>query len=151
MRLLSPAFAEGDEIPVKFTCDGSDVSPPLEWEDAPEAARSFALVCDDPDAPAGTWLHWLAWDIPGPAFRLAEKIAPSAELPADMKQGPNGWGRMGYGGPCPPGGRHRYVFALYALDVETLGLKPGSTRKEVEAAVEGHILAEARLTGTYER
>ncbi len=151
MRLTSTVFAEGEEIPVKYTCDGADVSPPVEWFDAPEGAQSFALICDDPDAPAGTWLHWLAYDIPGPAFRLSEKIAPSSELPADMKQGPNSWGRMGYGGPCPPSGRHRYFFAIYALDVDSLGLAPGSSLDEVRAAMDGHILAEARLMGTYER
>ena len=151
MLFTSPAFAEGEEIPVKFTCDGADVSPAVEWEDAPEGAKSFVIICDDPDAPAGTWLHWLVYDIPGPAFRLVEKLSPTAELPGDMKQGLNSFGRIGWGGPCPPSGRHRYVFAIHAMDVESLGLPPGAQLADVEAAMAGHVLAEARFMGTYER
>ena len=151
MRLTSTAFADGDEIPVTFTCDGADVSPPVDWYDAPEDTRTFVLLCRDPDAPAGTWLHWLVYDIPYPAFRLSEKLPPASELPAGMKQGPNSWGRMGWGGPCPPSGRHRYVFTLYAMDADSLGLPPGAPLDEVRAAMEGHVLAEAVLTGTFER
>jgi Raf kinase inhibitor-like YbhB/YbcL family protein len=151
MKLTSAAFAQGAEIPIKYTCDGSDVSPPLEWDQAPAKTGSFALVCHDPDAPAGQWVHWVAYDIPGPAFRLSEKIAATALLPADMKQGLNSWGHIGYGGPCPPKGRHRYFFRLYALDVESLGLAPGASREDVEQAMAGHVLAQAELMGAYQR
>jgi hypothetical protein len=150
MKLSTTAFAPGGRIPMQYTCDGSDFSPDLEWEDAPKETLSFTLVVDDPDAPRGAWVHWLAYNIPAPAFRLAAKIAREAEHPSGLKQGTNSWGRIGYGGPCPPAGTHRYFFRLYALDVE-LDLPGGATRDELEAAMAGHVLDQAELMGTYSR
>lgn len=150
MKLSSPAFDEGAPIPVIYTCDASDFSPALEWEDAPEGTQSFALICDDPDAPAGTWTHWLIYGIPGPAFRLAAKIPAQADHPSGLRQGLNSWGRIGYGGPCPPSGTHRYFFTLYALDCK-LDLEPEASREALEAAMEGHVLTTAQTMGTYKR
>jgi len=150
MKLFSPAFDEGGPIPIQYTCDASDFSPALEWADAPEAAKTFALICDDPDAPAGTWVHWLIYGIPAPAFRLAAKMPAQAEHPSGLRQGLNSWGRIGYGGPCPPSGTHRYFFTLYALDC-VLDLAPEADRQALEAAMEGHILATAQTMGTYKR
>jgi Raf kinase inhibitor-like YbhB/YbcL family protein len=142
MKLTSPAFKQGGAIPVKFTCDGADVSPPLEIADVPESTKSLVLIVDDPDARAKTWLHWLVYDI-SPLSRIPEGDVPG-------KQGTNDFGRKDYGGPCPRSGRHRYFFRLYALD-STLNLKEGVSRKDVEKAMEGHVLERAELTGLYER
>jgi hypothetical protein len=152
--LRSPAFAQQGEIPVRFTCEGEDVSPPLEWSDPPEGTESFALIVDDPDAPDPrapriTWVHWVLYDLPASARSLPEAVAPAA-LPAGTRQGKNDWKRTGYGGPCPPIGRHRYFHKLYALDA-ALGDLGAATKAEVERAMQGHALGRAELVGTYER
>lgn len=151
LELSSPVFSEGEAIPRKYTCDGPDVSPPLRWHGTPEEARALALICDDPDAPAGTWVHWVAYGIPASVVGLPEAV-PTDPLTEDgWAQGRNDFKRIGYGGPCPPaGGPHRYFFKLYALDTEP-DLEPGATKGELLAAMEGHVLAEARLLGTYAR
>jgi Raf kinase inhibitor-like YbhB/YbcL family protein len=150
MKLMSPAFEEGAMIPPQYTCDDKDVSPPLEWSQVPEGTKTFALICDDPDAPMGTWVHWVAFNLPGSMKNLAEDIPPSEQLPDGTKQGRNDFRRIGYGGPCPPGGTHRYYFKLYALESE-LRLKAGCTKAELLEAMEGHILAECQLMGKYSR
>lgn len=147
LTLQTNAFAEGGAIPSKHTCDGQDASPRLTWTDAPQGTNSFALIMDDPDAPVGTFTHWLLYDIPATVSELAEGQRPG-QVGATLK---NDFGRPGYGGPCPPRGHgtHRYVFTLFALDVATLG-NP-ATRGALERAMRGHIVATARLMGTYER
>lgn len=145
--IQTDAFAEGGAIPAKYTCDGQDLSPRLRWAGAPQGTKSLALIMDDPDAPVGTFTHWLLHDIPATAAELAEGQTPG-QTGVTLK---NDFGRPGYGGPCPPRGHgpHRYFFTLYALDVPTLG-KPAA-RGALETAVRGHILATARAMGTYER
>jgi Raf kinase inhibitor-like YbhB/YbcL family protein len=151
ISLTSPAFAEGTAIPRRFTCDGEDLSPPLTWSEPPEGTRAFALVVDDPDAPGGTFTHWLVYDLPADARSLPEGVPAESELPGGGRQGENDFGRTGYGGPCPPRGeQHRYRFAVYALDAP-LGLPPGAGRGEVLEAIAGHALARGMLTGTYRR
>ena len=150
MQITSPAFAEGSMIPVKYTCDGQDISPPLAWKDAPSGTKSFALISDDPDAPVGTWVHWVAYNIPPNMNSLGENVKPEKEFKDGMRQGNNDWPKIGYGGPCPPGGTHRYYFKLYALDA-MLALKPGATKAQVLQAMEGHVLAEAQLMAKYKR
>ena len=150
MEIKSSAFGSGEMIPVKYTCDGADFSPPLEWTAGPAGTKSFALICDDPDAPMGTWVHWVIYDIPPTTLMLAEGITREKELPGGGTQGINDFRKIGYGGPCPPGGTHRYFFRLYALDT-VLGLKPGITRDQLLKAMKGHILAEAQTMGTYKR
>ncbi len=144
------AFAEGATIPKKHTCDGPDVSPALEWSGAPAGTKAMALIADDPDAPVGTWTHWIAWNIP-PDHSLPEGV-PKVEALADgTRQGKNDFRRIGYGGPCPPPGKpHRYFFKLYALDAK-LDLKPGASRSELESAMKSHVLAETQLMGKYGR
>lgn len=143
MTVTSPAFEEQGTIPVEFTCDGENVSPPLEINDIPDGTVALVLIIDDPDAPAGIWDHWVEYD-----------IAPTAEIPRAAGSigtaGLNSWGTTGYGGPCPPSGTHRYVHQAYALDAES-GLAGGATKDEVLAAIEGHVLASAELTGLYAR
>ena len=148
-RLTVEGFREGDTIPRRHTCEGEDVSPALSWEDAPPTARSFALIMDDPDAPAGTWNHWLLWDIPTGVNRIEEGFQPGSL----GVSGTNDFGKPGYGGPCPPRGHgpHRYYCRLYALDVESLGLPEGARRAQLDAALRGHILDEAQYMGRYER
>jgi Raf kinase inhibitor-like YbhB/YbcL family protein len=146
-KLDSPAFAEGANIPTDFSCEGQDKSPELRWSDAPANTHSFALIVDDPDAPGGTFTHWVLFDIPAATSHLAE---------ADQGVGVGGqtsFGRSGYGGPCPPRGRgaHRYFFKLYALDVNSLRLKAGVSRSEVEAAIKGHVIGQAQLMGRFGR
>jgi Raf kinase inhibitor-like YbhB/YbcL family protein len=151
MHLTSAAFGEGEPIPVKFTGEGGNLSPPLQWTDVPANSRSLALIADDPDAPGGTWVHWILYDLPAEVSKLAEALPRNQYTPAGAKQGQNSFGHLGYGGPCPPAGNpHRYFFRLYALDSQ-LDLKPGATRNEVEEAMRGHVVAEARLMGTYRR
>jgi Raf kinase inhibitor-like YbhB/YbcL family protein len=151
MKLTSMAFAEGQLTPTKYTCDGADVSPPLQWSEVPLGTKNFALICDDPDAPVGTWVHWVIYGLPATTRELPEKVAPTESLPSGAKQGLNDFRRIGYGGPCPPPGKpHRYCFKLYALDAE-LVLKPRATKQELLRAMEGHILAEAQLMGIYQR
>jgi Raf kinase inhibitor-like YbhB/YbcL family protein len=151
IRLTSSAFAEGGTIPKKHTCDGADVSPPLVWDNVPEGTRSFVLICDDPDAPMGTWVHWVLFNLPADARSLPEGVAPDRELPNGARQGTNDFRKIGYGGPCPPPGKpHRYFFKLYALDT-ALDLPAGSTKAQVLKAMEEHVLAEGQLMGRYGR
>lgn len=148
--LESTAFSYGDPIHSDFTCDGADVSPPLSWNGTPEGTRTFVLICDDPDAPVGTWVHWVYFDIPGTVTALSEAFPPDEQPELGGAQGITDFRRIGYGGPCPPGGTHRYYFKLYAVDTE-LGLSPGATKRQVLQAANGHILAQAELMGTYTR
>ena len=148
--LQSSAFQNGGSIPKKFTCEAADVSPELTWSGAPEKTQSFALIADDPDAPMGTWVHWVIYDLPTNTAKLPEGV-PNQEQAASGAQGKNSSGKIGYGGPCPPPGKpHRYFFKLYALDSK-LNLKPGARKPEVEAAMKGHVLAQAELMGKYGR
>lgn len=151
MELTSPAFQHEDMIPPRYTCDGEDISPELRWTGAPEGTKSFVLISDDPDAPVGLWVHWVIYEIPPTATGLPEAVDPSRDsLPNGARQGVNSWSRIGYGGPCPPGGTHRYFFKLYALDCNLL-LQSGATKSEVEKGIKEHILAEAVLMGRYSR
>ncbi|MFO8009120.1 MAG: YbhB/YbcL family Raf kinase inhibitor-like protein [Candidatus Brocadiia bacterium] len=144
MRLSSPAFDDGGSIPSVHTCDGQNTSPPLHFHDVPEEAEALALVMDDPDAPGGTFDHWLVWNIPPETTEIPEGREPEGV------QGRTDFGKMGYGGPCPPSGTHTYRFKLYALDAE-LDLREGSGKGRLEQAMEGHVLAEALLEGNYTR
>ena len=149
MKLTSSAFTEGSMIPRKYTCDGEDVSPPLAWAEVPAGIKSLALICDDPDAPVGTWVHWVLFNLPPTLTGLPEGV-PAEKSPQGGVHGTNSWRRIGYGGPCPPGGTHRYFFKLYALDTQ-LNLGNNATAKDVQAAIKGHVLAEAQLMGRYKR
>ncbi len=148
LHLTSAAFSDGRTIPAKHTCDGRNISPPLAWSPVPPGTKSFALIMDDPDATRGTWVHWVIYNIPPEITELAENVNPDEELDRGIRQGGNSSMRIGYRGPCPPSGSHRYRFKLYALDT-ALPLKPGATTAQVLRAMEGHVLAEARLTGRY--
>lgn len=154
LTLTSPAFAHNGAMPVRLTCDGQDLSPELRWSGLPADTKSLALIVDDPDAPDPaaprmTWVHWVLYNIPPTATGLAEAVAPGA-LPAGTRQGLNDWGRTGYGGPCPPIGRHRYFHKLYALDTVLPDLgKP--TKAALEQAMKSHVLASTELVGTYQR
>ncbi len=150
LEISSPAFAPGAMIPVRYTCDGEDESPPLNWHGAPDGVQSFALIMDDPDAPAGTWVHWVIFNMPASATGLPAAIPPRPTLADGSVQGVNSWRRVGYGGPCPPRGQHRYFFKLYALDAP-LSLGPSATKADLLRAMEGHILARAELMGVYRR
>ncbi|MFQ5851615.1 MAG: YbhB/YbcL family Raf kinase inhibitor-like protein [Candidatus Binatia bacterium] len=151
MEIKSAAFPNGGDIPRKYTCDGTDVSPPLRWENPPPGTKGFALIADDPDAPVGTWVHWVVYDLPVETKELAEGVSTAEILPSGAKQGTNDFRKVGYGGPCPPPGpAHRYFFKLYALDIQT-NLKPRSTKQQLLDAIKGHILAEAQLMGRYKR
>jgi Raf kinase inhibitor-like YbhB/YbcL family protein len=150
MKLTSTAFGEGGMIPGKYTCDGADVSPPLKWDLLPDGTKSLALICDDPDAPVGTWVHWVYYDIPGNTKDLPERIASDEHPAPGGVQGINDFRRIGYGGPCPPGGTHRYYFKLYALDT-LLKLSPGATKNQLIKAMENHIIGRAQLMGKYKR
>lgn len=151
MQLTSTAFTEGAAIPAKHTCEAKNVSPPLKWSGMPTATKSLALIMDDPDAPGGTWVHWVLYDLPATANELAEDVPKSQYVAGAAKQGLNSFRHLGYGGPCPPPGKpHRYFFKLYALDT-VLDLKPGVTKNDLESATEKHILAQAQLMGTYQR
>jgi len=150
--LTSPAFADGAAIPSQYTCDGTDVSPPLAWRDAPVGTVTFALIVDDPDAPAGTWTHWVLYNLPAAVAELPENVAKVESLDlGGARQGRNDFHRPGYGGPCPPPGpAHRYVFTLYALDT-VLKLRSAAQIKDLEAAMQGHTLGTAQLAGKYAR
>ena len=150
IHMTSRAFTEGSVIPQKYTCDGEDVSPPLTWTGVPTGTRSLALICDDPDAPVGTWDHWVLYNIPGDAAGLPEGIPSDPILDTGGVQGKNSWGRTGYGGPCPPSGTHRYFFKLFAMDT-LLDLKSGATTSQLLEAMQGHILAQGELMGRYRR
>jgi Raf kinase inhibitor-like YbhB/YbcL family protein len=150
-ELRSSAFRQNQAIPKKYTCDGSDVSVPLSCNDPAHEATSFALIADDPDAPRGTWVHWVLYDLPADTRELAEGIPAKETLDDGAKQGKNDFGKIGYGGPCPPPGPvHHYHFKLYALD-KMVGLRPGATKQQLLDAMKGHILAQAELIGTYKR
>jgi Raf kinase inhibitor-like YbhB/YbcL family protein len=151
LELKSPDFSSGGSIPKQFTCDGADTSPALAWNDPPGSTQSFALIADDPDAPVGTWVHWVLFDLPANARSLSQNIPKQEQLADGSRQGRNDFRKIGYGGPCPPPGKpHRYFFKLYALDTK-LNLQPGATKKDVERAMQGHILAPAEWMGRYGR
>jgi len=150
MTITSAAFKEGHGIPVHYTCDGKDSSPPLAWSKVPAGTKSFALICDDPDAPMGTWVHWVLYNIPPDVRSLPEGVPADKTMSDGSVHGITDFRRFGYGGPCPPGGTHRYFFKLYALDSLT-GLDPGASKKALEKAMKGHILSRAELMGTYAR
>jgi Raf kinase inhibitor-like YbhB/YbcL family protein len=152
MELTSIAFVNGGDIPRRYTCEGEDIAPPLIWSDVPDKTSSFALVVDDPDAPDPAkpqriWVHWVLYDIPPRVSGLPEGAKP---LPEGTRAGLNDWSRTGYGGPCPPIGRHRYFFKLYALDAQLPDLHE-PTKAELERAMQGHVLAKAELVGTYQK
>lgn len=150
LTITSTAFKHMQPIPPQYTCDGADVSPPLSWSAVPPAAKSIALICDDPDAPAGTWVHWVLYDLPPSVDSLPENVPKSDTIPGGGIQGRNDFRRMGWNGPCPPGGTHRYFFKLFALDT-MLNLPAGKTKSEIEKAMKGRILAKGELVGTYTR
>ena len=154
LTLASPAFSQQGSIPTRYTCEGEDISPPLSWSDVPEGTQSFTLIVDDPDAPDPkaprmTWVHWVLYNLPATARALPEGIDLEA-LPAGTKEGQNDWKRTGYGGPCPPIGRHRYFHKLYALDTVLPDLRK-PTKPQLEKAMAGHVLAQAELIGTYKK
>ena len=150
MEITSTAFKEGEMIPGKYTCDGEDISPPLTLTGIPDGAKSLALISDDPDAPRGTWVHWVLFNLPASLKQLGENIPPRSTLNNGARQGINDSRELGYGGPCPPSGTHRYYFKLYALDT-MLALESGATKAQLLKAMEGHARGEARLMGTYKR
>ena len=151
IELSSTAFGEGANIPKQCTADGKDVSPPLHWSGPPPGTKCFALICDDPDAPRGTWVHWVQFNLPGDQRELEEAVPAQEALASGAKQGTNDFGKLGYGGPAPPPGKpHRYFFKLYALDTP-LDLAPGATKSQLVAAMKGHVLAEGQLMGRYGR
>jgi len=151
LSLSSTAFKEGDRIPIKYTCDGEDISPPLVWSEPPQKTQAIALTVDDPDAPGGVFTHWVLFNVPGNVRQLGEGVPAQERLQNGALQGKNDFGRIGYGGPCPPRGpAHRYRFTVYALD-KPLDLKPGASKKQLLDAMKGHILAQGQLLGTYQR
>ncbi len=146
----SPAFKNGQPVPKLYTCDGDDISPPLDWRNLPDSVESIAIICDDPDAPMGTWIHWVIYNISSENDGIAENIPKDKNPGGGIKQGKNSWGRIGYGGPCPPRGTHRYFFKLYAVDC-ILPLDAGATKMEVLEAMRGHLMGQAEIMGTYSR
>jgi len=151
VTLSSPAFQQGGKIPGKYTCEGQDISPELTWSEPPAGTQSLALIVDDPDAPGGVFTHWVLFNIPAESLGLPEAVPNQAQLTSGSLQGKNDFGKIGYGGPCPPpGGAHRYQFTLYALD-QYLDLKGGVAKKQVVNTIQGHVLAQGELTATYQR
>jgi Raf kinase inhibitor-like YbhB/YbcL family protein len=150
LKLISRAFTEGQPIPRQYSCDGINISPPLEWSGVPKPAKTLAIIADDPDAPAGTWVHWVVYNLPADTIGMVENLPSTEDLKGGGLQGKNDFEKIGYGGPCPPSGTHRYLFKIYALDGD-LPLKAGATKTEVEKAMSGHVLAQAQLMGTYHR
>lgn len=151
IQITSSAFSEGSPIPKKYTCDAENVSPPLAWSGLPAGTQSLALIADDPDAPLGTWVHWVIFNLPPTLGGLSEDIPKTPQVEGGALQGDNDFRKPGYGGPCPPRGKpHRYFFKLYALDT-LLALKAGSSKADLEKAMRGHILAQGQLMGTYSR
>lgn len=151
MLVKSSAFSEGGPIPKKHSCQGDDVSPDLSWEGVPPGTKSIALIVDDPDCPGGTWVHWIAYNIPSTLHGLPEAVPAQKTSAGGLRQGENDFGRIGYGGPCPPPGKaHRYCFKVYALN-SLLELEPGATKARLESAMKNHILAEGLLTGRFQR
>jgi len=147
LLLTSSAFQHNAVIPAKYSCDDQNISPPISWQNAPEGTKSFVLIVDDPDAPAGTWDHWVLFNVPANTTSLPENVA---DLPNGTQVGKNSWGKTNYGGPCPPRGTHRYFFKLYALDT-VLDLPEGATKQQIEVAMMNHVLADAELVGKYQR
>ncbi|MDQ3818091.1 MAG: YbhB/YbcL family Raf kinase inhibitor-like protein [Acidobacteriota bacterium] len=151
IRVTSKAFQEGGMIPKQYTCDGPNISPPLAWSDVPEKTKSIALVAEDPDAPRGTWVHWVAFNIPQGTRELPENVPAQENISGGGRQGTNDFKKVGYGGPCPPsGGAHRYYFKLYALDAE-LTLDSSATKDQLLKAIDGHVLGEGQLMGKYQK
>jgi Raf kinase inhibitor-like YbhB/YbcL family protein len=150
LKVTSSAFKEGEMIPKKHGFDDRNASPPLAWTAPPENAKSFALICDDPDAPVGTWVHWVLFNLPATTRELPENVAPEKTLGYGEKQGKNDWGKIGYGGPAPPSGTHRYYFKICALDT-LLPLEAGASKAQVEKAMQGHILAQGQLMGRFKK
>ncbi len=151
MQVQSSAFTEGQRIPKQFTCEGEDISPPLTWSAPPSETKSLVLICDDPDAPMGTWVHWVVYGLPPSVTSLPQSVPTREDVLGGGKQGRNDFGKIGYGGPCPPPGTpHRYFFKLYAVDME-LALGRGAAKEDVMKAIQGHILAEGQLMGKYGR
>lgn len=150
INVSSPNFTQGQAIPAKYSCQGQELSPPLSWKGLPAETKSLALIMDDPDAPGGTWVHWVLYNLPPDSGGLPEGVSPSGDGPGGSKQGKNSWNKQGYGGPCPPGGVHRYFFKIYALDT-TLGLKAGATKQQVLQAMQGHIIGQGELMGTFRK
>lgn len=150
IKVTSTAFSEGGAIPKLYTCQGKNISPPLSWTGVPAEAKSLALIMDDPDAPRGTWVHWVLYNIPPDSKGLEENIPHGPSLANGAKHGKNSWPKLGYGGPCPPSGTHRYYFKLYALDI-VLPQQGEATKAQILKAMEGHILAEGQLMGTYSK
>jgi Raf kinase inhibitor-like YbhB/YbcL family protein len=150
LKVTSTAFDEGGVIPAKYTCDGENVSPPLAWSGVPDGAKSLALVADDPDAPGGTWTHWVIYQIPATEKGLPENVPTRDTLDGGARQGVNDFKKTGYGGPCPPSGTHHYFFKLYALDAEP-NLPPGVSKEQLLKAIDGHVVAEGQLMGRYQR
>lgn len=148
LKLESLSFKDNGPIPERFTCAGSNVSPEMEWKNGPAKAKSYVLICDDPDTPLQEWVHWVVFNIPKNVFALTEALPRDEEFPNGITQGVNDFKNIGYGGPCPPAGVHRYYFKLYALD-RTLDLKAGSLRSQVEKAMKGHIVAWTQIMGLY--
>lgn len=151
MQITSAAFRDGERIPTRYTCDGENLSPPLEWDNAPERTESFAIICEDPDAPGGTWVHWVLYALPANTTKLKESVPTTGVLRDGGRQGLNDFSSTGYGGPCPPRGRpHHYIFTLYAVDTRP-ELEQGASKEEVMSVLDGHILARATLVGIYRR
>ena len=150
IRINSTVFEEGEPIPTRYTCSGVDISPPLEWDALPQDTKSLALICEDPDAPGGLWTHWIIFNLPADTTHLPEHLMEREMLDNGAKQGLNDFGRVGYGGPCPPGGTHRYFFKIYALDIK-LDLPPLIRRNEFLETITGHVLDEGQLMGVYTR
>ena len=150
INVTSTAFKEGQPIPKQYTCDGVNISPPLEWSGVTKTAKTIAIICDDPDAPVGTWVHWVLYNLPADKIGLIENTPATETLPGGGVQGTNDFKKIGYGGPCPPSGTHRYFFKLYALDAE-LSLKSGATKADLEKAMEGHLVSQGQLMGRYSR
>lgn len=150
IKVTSKAFQEGGMIPKEYTCDGANVSPPLAWDSAPDKTKSYALIVDDPDAPGKTWVHWVAFNLPASAGVLPENVPAQDTIAGGGRQGTTDFRKVGYGGPCPPTGAHRYYFKLYALDTE-LALDSSATKDQLLKAMEGHVVAEGQLMGKYQR
>lgn len=150
INIESPAFKNGELIPLKYTCDGENISPALRWDEVPEGTKSLVLICDDPDAPIGDWVHWIIYNIPPETRELKENIKPVKILNDGSIHGLNDWKKFGYCGPCPPSGVHRYYFKIYALDI-LLPFEPGATKKQLLDTMKGHILAQGELMGKYQR
>jgi Raf kinase inhibitor-like YbhB/YbcL family protein len=151
MTVTSPAFAAGGAIPAQYTCKGTDVSPALDWSGAPAHSTGFAIIMDDPDAPGGTWVHWVMWNVPQTAHSLPQGVPKGEQLQDGARQGRNSFDKIGYNGPCPPAGQtHRYFFRVYALDAK-LELAAGGDRDALDAAMKGHVLAQAEYMGTFHK